>query len=182
MMRQLVEAQLRGEYRADWSPGGARVTIRLPDLVFLSRIVLSPPATGPRKGEDGAARSNPRGCVLVVEDMALLAFDIAEALRRSDWTVVGPAASVADGIALARGFGDELDCAVLDFDLSGVRSTPVAEVLRAAGVPIVWCTGFEASALDRLPEEAHLQKPIDHEQLLATVERHRPQRLPPAAH
>ena len=73
--------------------------------------------------------------ILVVEDEALLAFDLAIQLGSAGFEVVGPAASVAKALALIHRGG--CDAAVLDIHLGIETSEPVASELVARGTPFV---------------------------------------------
>jgi hypothetical protein len=53
---------------------------------------------------------------------------------------VGPAARLAEGLALAKDV--TLGAAILDINLAGERSTPIAELLRARGVPFAFASGY----------------------------------------
>lgn len=106
--------------------------------------------------------------VLVVEDEYMLACAVAEHLTHGGCQVVGPAGTIDDALdLLAQG---PLDCAVLDVNLGGVLSTPIAERLAAAGVPVVALSGYDEAALPAafvaLP---FLQKPVVAAQLLDTI-------------
>ena len=84
--------------------------------------------------------------MLVVEDEYFLADDIARVLARLGAEVVGPIATRDD--ALARlGEGEPLDAAVLDINLHGQTCYPVADALRARGVPFVFATGYDRAVL-----------------------------------
>lgn len=83
--------------------------------------------------------------VLVVEDEALVAMLVEDALTDAGAEVLGPVRSVAEAMAaLAR---DRPDAAVLDLNLDGLPSTPVADALAAAGVPFVVATGYGVDGL-----------------------------------
>lgn len=83
--------------------------------------------------------------VLVVEDEALVAMLVEDALTDAGAVVLGPVRCVADAIAmLAR---DRPDAAVLDLNLDGVPSTPVADALALAGVPFIVATGYGVDGL-----------------------------------
>jgi len=64
-----------------------------------------------------------------------------------------------------------LDIAVLDVNLAGASSAPVARALREAGVPFVYCTGYAEPALQIEADLAApmLTKPIDPEELAAAL-------------
>lgn len=80
--------------------------------------------------------------VLVVEDMYLVALDLADQLADLGCVVVGPAASVKQ--AFERIDGVELDGAILDVNLAGERSFPIAEWLASRGIPFVFLTGYDS--------------------------------------
>jgi DNA-binding response OmpR family regulator len=79
--------------------------------------------------------------VLVVEDEALIALDIARQLTAAGFQVVGPAISVSRALGLIAEHG--CDIALLDVNL-GNRETsePVARALRARGTPFIVLSGY----------------------------------------
>ena len=78
--------------------------------------------------------------VLVVEDEALVALDMEETLKAAGVRVMGPAASVAEAMALLEAATP--DAAILDLNLRGELVTPVARRLREMGVPFVLSTAY----------------------------------------
>jgi CheY-like chemotaxis protein len=86
-----------------------------------------------------AARS---GVVLVVEDESLIALELCDDLESQGWVVVGPAATIEEAIRLLAK-SPSPDVAILDVNLGGVMVYPLADRLRAQGVPLVFCTGYE---------------------------------------
>lgn len=78
--------------------------------------------------------------ILVVEDEMLLLMNIETTLEDLGCTAISSAANVADALALLeeRGF----DAAMLDVNLDGETSYPVAEALIARGTPFVFATGY----------------------------------------
>lgn len=60
---------------------------------------------------------------------------------------IGPAARLDAGIKLAN--SETLDLAILDINLGGTKSFPIADVLTARGVPVIFATGYGASGLDQ---------------------------------
>ena len=82
--------------------------------------------------------------ILIVEDEYFIAMDLALSLGDLGAEVVGPAASVAEALALVESVGDELDGAVLDVNLRDERVYPVAEALALRGVRFVFASGYDA--------------------------------------
>ena len=82
--------------------------------------------------------------ILVLEDEPLVAMLLEEMLLDLGCEVVGPAYNLREGERLA---GEAvLDAAVLDVNVNGEMSDPVAEILRARGVPFALATGYGLSA------------------------------------
>lgn len=110
--------------------------------------------------------------ILVVEDEALVAMLVEDALLDAGATVVGPAATVAEALALLEREPDPPHAAVLDLNLAGETSTPVADVLAKRGVPFVVATGYGASGLPQGHSEVPvLAKPYDPDDLTSTLGR-----------
>ncbi|HJU20252.1 MAG TPA: response regulator [Stellaceae bacterium] len=87
--------------------------------------------------------------ILVVEDVLLVAEAIGDGLESYGCTVVGPVARLEPALALAR--EAPLDGAVLDVNLAGRSSAPIAEILSQRGIPFVFVTGYGADTA--LPPE-----------------------------
>jgi CheY-like chemotaxis protein len=102
------------------------------------------------------------GCrVLVVEDEFLMAEELRDALEDVGARVLGPAPSVEAALALLDGT-PAIDAAILDVKLGGECSFAVADALVARGVPFVFATGYDASALPLAYRGAHrCEKPVD---------------------
>jgi CheY-like chemotaxis protein len=99
--------------------------------------------------------------VLIVEDEYIIAADMAQSLEDLGVSVMGPAGSVADALALiARSAA--IDTAVLDVNLGAEKVYLVADALQARGVPVVFVTGYDDWII---PEEyacsPRLRKPVD---------------------
>lgn len=121
--------------------------------------------------EDDGVESGRGLRVLVLEDQFLIALEIEDVLARLGCTVLGPFSTVARALDLLGRV--RVDFAILDVNLGDELSTPVAEALRARGVPFALSTGYDGC--DRLPAGAfdgapHLGKPIDFHQLAETIQ------------
>lgn len=109
--------------------------------------------------------------ILVVEDDALIAMELGERLADMGYEVLGPAHSIAEAEAiLAR---ETPDGALLDANLAGVSSVPLALALHAIGVPVAFCTGYDRvkGAPPELAEAPVLTKPVSDAELKAGLER-----------
>ncbi|WP_265587719.1 response regulator [Sphingomicrobium arenosum] len=97
--------------------------------------------------------------ILVVEDEILIAIDIQHTLEDAGYAVIGPHENVADSLATID-LGKP-DAAILDVQLDGEDVFPVAERLKADGVPIVFHSGHAEPAKlhERFPEARFCSKP-----------------------
>jgi len=108
--------------------------------------------------------------VLVAEDRSLIAARVVQILRRADGVPVGPVPTLVGGTNLARREDVALDAAVLDIDLRGELAYPLAELLRARGVPFVFLTGYGDPVIpEPWREVARVERPFDEAALLGAL-------------
>ncbi|WP_137125139.1 response regulator [Roseomonas sp. HF4] len=112
----------------------------------------------------------PERRILVVEDEALVAMLVEDALLDGGFAMIGPARSVAQ--AMASLDEETPDAVVLDLNLGGETSIGVADALMTRGIPFVVATGYGAAGLP----ESHrhvpvLPKPYDPADLIAILEK-----------
>jgi PAS domain S-box-containing protein len=157
-----IEQQLGGKVLLNWHTEGlaCAFTIPFPTVV-----------------EDGAARSPARSeeveyapivlngnNILVVEDEALVALAVNDALVDYGWTVVGPFSVVDDAQDVV--VKAPIDAAILDVNVNGDLVYPLAELLREKGIPFVFVTGYGVESIDpRFRNIQVLHKPIERDVL-----------------
>ncbi len=106
--------------------------------------------------------------VLLVEDELVIAMLIETALQQAGWTVLGPAVRLAPALKAAR--SDAIDVAILDLDLAGENTRPVADALEARGIPFLFLTGYGVDGLPAdKPHWRALGKPFRLDTLLDTL-------------
>lgn len=177
---QLITGALggHGETRVDlaFPRDGARCHIRLqltrrPDGVGTaeddgpeSRAAVTAGDSAPEQDLNGLT-------VLVAEDERLVEMDLERQLAEWGSSVLGPAASLETVMRIAE--RSHVDLAVLDINLAGESSEPVAATLLARGVPVLFVTGYQAGSM--LPKSMQavpsLQKPVDPALLRRTLGR-----------
>lgn len=97
--------------------------------------------------------------VLLVEDEALIAMNVEDMLDALGYVVVAAAAEVEEALAAVEGGG--IDAALLDVNLQGRTSFPVADALAARDVPFVFATGYGTRGLrEDFRDRPVLQKPF----------------------
>lgn len=98
--------------------------------------------------------------IMVVEDETLVSMMVEDMLIDLGCEVVGPFAKLDQALSFI-GEGGEIDAALLDVNLGGVRSFPAAEALSEKGVPFVFTTGYDESGLpDVWRSSPTLRKPF----------------------
>lgn len=100
--------------------------------------------------------------VLIVEDEPIVAMMLEDMLGDLGCELAGTASTIDEGLRLAEAGG--IDIALLDVNLNGLRSDPIAEALAAAGTPFVYATGYGAAAVAGTASRV-LQKPYSMMQL-----------------
>jgi DNA-binding response OmpR family regulator len=106
--------------------------------------------------------------VLVVEDEYLVASLIEEMLQLAGCVVCGPVPRLAQAVDAAN--NEACDVAVLDINLAGQWSYPVAEVLARRNVPFVFVTGYGANAMPaEFAGRPRLHKPFKLNELLTAL-------------
>ena len=106
--------------------------------------------------------------ILVVEDEAMISMLLEDMVLDCGGEIVGPVAKFDDALELAH--QAEFGVAVLDLNLNGTLSYPIAEVIRERGIPVIFATGYGADGLlDRFRDCPTLQKPFSQQDFAEAV-------------
>jgi CheY-like chemotaxis protein len=174
-----VRHQLRGTVSLNWEHAGLVAKLRVgPGCIAALGPQIgpspAPPPSAPEPAPPPSAAPPSQGIlqglrILLAEDEMLVALEAAESMAAAGCQVLGPAAALEEGIALADRAGP-IDAAVLDVNLGGQQVVPLADMLVARGVPILFTTGYgEAPAGHH--GAAVLTKPIRAADLVAALQR-----------
>jgi CheY-like chemotaxis protein len=107
---------------------------------------------------------------LVVEDEIMVAMHVEDLLTELGIEVSAIATSLDQALALAREGG--FDFAVLDVNLAGQLSFPVADVLRERGIPFLFASGYGSKGVqDDYRSAIRLQKPFVGRDLAQAIEK-----------
>jgi PAS domain S-box-containing protein len=177
-----IERQLGGKVERHWGSDGLAVTIRLPSGQLTDSLPEQPqPAPTPNPAQPEAPHLQSAEPVssarfdskvrrlMIVEDEALIGLEAEQILAARGFEILGVANSVTEGLKLASRCAP--DAALLDLNLGGEASFPVAEALTAKGVKIVFCTGYDTDRLipPHLADAAVLRKPFNSDELAAAL-------------
>jgi CheY-like chemotaxis protein len=104
--------------------------------------------------------------VLVVEDETLVAMLLEDMLADHGCQVSATASRIAQALDFIGDDSVEIDAAILDVNLAGEPSFPLAEALAQRGVPFVFATGYGSGGLpEAWRDRPTLQKPFSHEEV-----------------
>lgn len=105
--------------------------------------------------------------VLVVEDEPVVAMCLEDILDALGCVPVGPASRLSEGLALAE--NETLDAAILDINLAGERSVPIAEALRLRGIPFAFASGYGAAPEGFASQAPLIEKPYGERDIEAAL-------------
>lgn len=106
--------------------------------------------------------------ILIVEDESLVAMMLEDVLLDLGHDIAGVAGRLNDALRLATDL--KIDFAVLDLNLNGERTDPVAAALRSRGVPFIFATGYGvAGVTEDWSGVPVVQKPFQANELLAAM-------------
>ncbi len=91
---------------------------------------------------------------LIVEDEMFVAMLLEDMLNELGYEVAGMASRVATALPLVETL--DFDFAILDVNLAGEMSFPVADMLAEKGVPYLFSTGYGRPGI----VEAHADHPV----------------------
>jgi PAS domain S-box-containing protein len=161
-----VERQLGGRAMFDWHPEGLRFTLSVPRSEKMKSAEGAVRRRSMTEKHNGAAQGRVMAGnrVLLVEDEALVGMMTSDMLTDLGFHVIGPLGRVADAMAAVG--REDFHAAVLDVNLGGGLVYPVAELIVARGVPLIFLTGYGAEGIDgRFAHVPLLQKPIEKQML-----------------
>jgi DNA-binding response OmpR family regulator len=107
--------------------------------------------------------------VFLVEDEVMIRMMVVDMLEELGYQVAAEAGEINEAQRLAQ--SAEFEIAILDVNVNGKLITPVAELIKARGLPFIFATGYGSSGL---PEEYRdrptLQKPFQLENLARVID------------
>lgn len=171
LIEMSTKGQMSGSVTFDWDPAGLGCELfvdrSLHEITGVNPVLdTAPPARATFTAKLSGCR------ILVVEDEPLVAMAIRTLLTQAGCSVVGPAETLDEAVRLVRSEVDRIDAALLDVNLRGNYSFPAADLLIAAGVPVVYATGYGDMPEGRGGEGfAVLRKPVSAEVMIDALSR-----------
>ena len=108
--------------------------------------------------------------VLIVEDEGLIAMLLEELMGRMGYEVVAISATLEEALERARIVS--VDFAMLDINLNGKESLPVAAVLRGRGIPFLFATGYgDSASAGEFADVLVIEKPFSRDALRVALDK-----------
>ena len=168
VIERILKLRVNGEVSIDYHPKGLVCSIRCPLSMIVEREAktegIMPSSADPRVNSANSKRAR----VLIVEDEAILALQIAEILEEADFHVLGPVSSVQAALELLSRV--RCDAAILDINLGHETSEPVAQRLEQDNVPFMTLSSFSAPERpSAFNGSRHLDKPVAPDTIIREV-------------
>jgi DNA-binding NarL/FixJ family response regulator len=104
----------------------------------------------------------------IVEDEAIVLLELSLALEDLGYVIAGTASNLETGVALAHELS--IDIGLLDINLGGCESWPIASVLEARHIPFVFMSGYTRASLPQgFAHRPLISKPYDLDALNAAL-------------
>jgi FixJ family two-component response regulator len=106
--------------------------------------------------------------ILVVEDDAMTAIDVASIIGMAGGSVIGPFQSISQGFLFCR--FKRIDAALLDISLNGESAFKLADAIAERGTPVIFLSGHSPDVLPPRHRHRHfLSKPCDTLSVISTL-------------
>ncbi len=177
LIRQLLAKDLRATFQLEYPTEGALLTASIP----LKRLKVDN-----RAGDFLDMRARPasqalvdhpvgalaRTRILLVEDDPLIGLEFQTALIDAGVETVGPMPDLHHSLTAIMGDDCRFDAAILDVNLRGESTLPLAQLLSERGVPYIFVSGYdlETALPAELRKAPKLQKPVTGTQLLTAIQ------------
>ena len=107
--------------------------------------------------------------VLIVEDEFMIVLMLENLLAEAAFEVADVATKLEPALAFVE--ASAFDAAILDANLAGINSAPVAAALTARSIPFLVVSGYAATQQnDAFAAGLHVQKPFQTEALIEALE------------
>ena len=110
--------------------------------------------------------------ILIVEDNYMVASNLADALGSTGARIVGVVGNLEDAMAFADSRHAEIGIALLDVNLAGVMSYPVADILVRHDVSFIFMTDYDNASMDAAYRDFPVcMKPFGFQTVVSTIRR-----------
>jgi len=169
LLRRSVPFDLGGESALTFAEGGVRARVLIPARWVKTGAAEMARDRAPARPHASTSALAGR-TVLVVEDQLVIALDVEAILAAAGAGSVATAATPDEALRLLASAAPEI--CVLDVNLGGDTSLPVADELVRRAIPFVFATGYNDRAVipERLSHVPVVRKPYSADGLMAAID------------
>lgn len=110
--------------------------------------------------------------ILVIEDEYLVAQIVVDLLEDAGAEVLGPIGWLEEALSFIEDVSNRFDAAVLDVNLHGKKSYPLADALARRAIPFTFATGYGREFIDEAYRDyPRCEKPLNQSVLVAALTR-----------
>ena len=107
--------------------------------------------------------------ILLIEDETMIRMMVADMVEELGHHVAAEAGNFDEAMALAESAA--YDFAIIDMNLNGKMSIPIAEVIKARHIPFIFASGYAFPKVgEQNPPPLALQKPFTIDRLEAAID------------
>ncbi len=168
IIKDAIAYEFKGEASLEFNPSGLKARFWLPEHTMADAAFIEASQPEPQKTPVPSTRSSGlKG--LVVEDNFIVSKITERMLIAEGFDHVDRAASVEESLKLQE--NGRYDLCLLDLDLRGEVSIPVAHSLKKKGIPFILTTGYDSQGHDLIEcfNAPMLTKPFDPDTLRRTI-------------
>ncbi len=170
-LNNIIPFQCGGQTSIRYAPGGVECDIHLGADCFAGQVEHNVSADHQAAHAANETQLSDTIRVLVVEDEAMIAFMIEQIVMEAGYEVVGPVSRLDAAIKVAA--SQKLSAALIDVNLAGDLTWPLARLLKERGVPFTFMTGYARAGVlnDEFSDALVLGKPFSANDMLAALAR-----------
>ena len=170
-LKNIIPFQCGGQTDIRYAPKGVECDINLGADCFVGESELNGSADDQAAHAANETQQSDKHRLLVVEDEAMIAFMIEQIVLDAGYEVVGPVSRLDAAMKVAT--SQKLSAALIDVNLAGDLTWPLARLLKERGVPFTFMTGYARSGVldDEFSDALVLGKPFDANAVHAAVAR-----------
>lgn len=139
-------------------------------LMVENPAIVDPPRGGDLSSDEAAEHATVKDrTILVLEDEFIIAMELEDVLGMEHGAHVHIASTPQAALDILERY--PVDVAILDVNIAGESSFPVARVLSERGIPFLFATGYEAasSAMEAFSAVPVLAKPYTMSSVVAAL-------------
>ncbi|MBB2204253.1 HWE histidine kinase domain-containing protein [Gluconacetobacter takamatsuzukensis] len=159
LIDRAVVHDLKGTAARHFDPDGMRLDICFPFAAIVEHLHADGLSSAEQQNEEAGPAILKDRTILVLEDEFIIAMELEDVLGMEHGARVHIASTLQAAFDILE--AHSVDVAILDVNIAGESSLPVARALSGRGIPFLFATGYgsASSAISAFPDVPVLAKP-----------------------